>query len=132
MTTNKKLLSSLIAAVFVSGAFVGNAFALDPDDSVGDLTGDKPLSIRQMKIANEKALRAARNGRLLTLKPQSEASRAAYADFPDQSVGDLNGNNPVPVRQQVRDNSIADRQDLLILQFQGDWNGTAKKGFPHQ
>jgi hypothetical protein len=132
MTTNKKLLSSLIAAVFVSGAFVGNAFALDPDDSAGDLTGDRPLSIRQMKIANEKALQAARNNRLLILKPQSEASRAAFADFPDQTVGDLNGNTPVPVRQLARDNAIAGQKDLPILQFQGDWNGTSKKGFPHQ
>lgn len=132
MKTTRTFLSSLLAAVFVSGALVGNAFADDPDDTVGDLNGDKPLSIRQMQIANEKALRAVRGNRLHIVKPDSNAKRAAYADFPDQSVGDLNGNTPVPVRRQAADNAAAGSKNLLILPFIGDWNGTSKKGFPHQ
>ena len=130
MRTNKKFLSSLLAAAMVSAAMIGNAFADDPDDTVGDLTGDKPLSIRLMQIQNQRALAAAQNRQAFS----RQQSNAAYADFPDQTVGDLNGNNPVPVRRQAANNSLARGSDkpLLILQFQGDWNGTAKKGFPHQ
>lgn len=132
MKLYKSTLSSMLAAVFMSASFAGVSFADDPDDTVGDLNGNKPLSIRQMNIANAKALRAARTYRVPDTNRESAATRAAYADFPDQTVGDLNGNNPVPVRRQAADNTAAGQKNLLILPFIGDWNGTSKKGFPHQ
>jgi len=116
MRTNKKFLSSLLAAAFVSTATIGSAFAYDPDDTVGDLTGDKPLSIRQMQIANEKALRDARDNRLLILKVQ----------------GSYNGEETLTASQQAAFNSAKSGDSLPILPFIGDWNGTSKAGFPHQ
>ncbi|QFT29277.1 hypothetical protein K1718_02640 [Roseibium porphyridii] len=124
MRTSKKILSTVVAATFVSGALIGGAFAQFPDQTVGDLNGNNPVSIQQMQIANAKALRDA--GKLNT---KSYVNRAAVADFPDQTVGDSNGNTPVPVRVQA---TRASDSNLTILPFIGDWNGTAKKGFPHQ
>jgi hypothetical protein len=118
MRTSKKILSSVIAAAFVSGAAVGGAFAFDRDDTVGDLTGDKPLSIRQQKIANAKALQDAKNNRLLIL----------------QVEGSFNGEERLTASQQAASNAkIASASGSLpILEFKGDWNGTSKAGFPHQ
>lgn len=118
MRTSRKIISSVIAAAFVSGAAVTGAFANDPDDSVGDLTGDKPLSIRQQQIANAKALEDARGNRLLILPVE----------------GSYNGEERFTARQQAASNAkiAAQRSSLSILEFQGDWNGTAKAGFPHQ
>ncbi|WP_298816869.1 hypothetical protein [uncultured Roseibium sp.] len=124
MRTIKKTLSTVVAATFVSGALIGGAFAQFPDQSVGDLNGNNPVSIQQMRIANEKALRS--SGKLST---KSFVNRAAVADFPDQTVGDSNGNTPVPVRAQATRKTDS---NLLILPFIGDWNGSGKEGFPRQ
>ncbi|MBO6894074.1 MAG: hypothetical protein JJ866_19190 [Roseibium sp.] len=118
MRTTRKIVSSVIAATFVSAAAATSAFAFDPDDTVGDLNGDKPVSVRQQQIANAKALEDARGNRLLILPVQ----------------GSYNGEERFTARQQAASNAkIASRQGTLpILEFIGDWNGTSKPGFARQ
>ncbi|MET1416697.1 hypothetical protein ABVF61_30815 [Roseibium sp. HPY-6] len=125
MRSIKKIASSALTATFVSGALIGNAFAEFPDQTFGDGNGNQPVSIQQMKIANAKALRAA--GRLSVSK--NTVNHSAFADFPDQTVGDLNGANPVPVRKVFAD---TEQPNVPISQFEGDWNGTSRVGFPRQ
>ncbi|PVB62186.1 hypothetical protein [Labrenzia sp. 011] len=119
MRSNRKPLFSLLATAMISAAAIGGAQA-DPNDLVGDLTGDKPLSPRQQQTFNDRALQAASGNRLLILPVE----------------GGYNGETPLTIRQQqvanVRINRSADARALPILRFQGDWNGTAKAGFPHQ
>lgn len=93
MNTTKKILSSLFAATVLSVAFVGNAFA-DPDDNRYSLTGSKALTARQIQIANERALRAAKS---LPVQTQGKIDHSATADYPKQAFGDANGDNPIPV-----------------------------------
>ncbi|TYC64792.1 hypothetical protein FMN63_20250 [Stappia sp. BW2] len=120
MRTSRKVLSTLLTAVFVSGALASNAFAFDPDDTRGDLNGDKPVSVRQQQTINAKALAEARSGKLLILPV----------------VGTSNGEERLTVAQQqvadARTHGAKAKKQLNILPFQGDWNGTAKVGFPHQ
>ncbi len=101
MRNNTTILSTLIAAAFVSGAFVSNAVAENPNQAVGDLNGNVPVSVERMKIQNEKALRAARNVR--RIEPLGYDALATSADFPDQAFGDLSGDVPVPVRTLAKD-----------------------------
>ncbi|AQQ05716.1 hypothetical protein B0E33_20870 [Roseibium algicola] len=120
MRTSKKILSTLLTAAFVSGALAGNAFAIDPDDTRGDLNGDKPVSVRIQQTVNAKALAEARSGNLLILPV----------------VGSYNGEERLTVAQQqvagARAQGARAKKPLHILPFQGDWNGTAKAGFPHK
>ena len=122
MRTTKKIITTLLAAGIVSTAAIGSALADFPRQSFGDLSGDEPVSIEQMRIANQKALQS--SGRSAV-----RVNSAVLADFPDQAYGDLNGENPVPVREQSKSTQS---KNLLILPFIGDWNGTSKTGFPHQ
>ncbi|WP_422373859.1 hypothetical protein [Roseibium sp.] len=123
MRTTKKIITTLLAAGVVSTAAIGSAFADFPRQSYGDLSGNEPVSIEQMRIANQKALNSA-GGSSVRVNNAS-----ASADFPRQAYGDLNGNNRIPVREisKTKNNS-----NVLILPFLGDWNGTSKAGFPHQ
>ncbi|MEM9630422.1 MAG: hypothetical protein AAGA50_03795 [Pseudomonadota bacterium] len=130
MRTTRKILSPLIAAAFVSGAFIGTAYAIDNATQFGDLSGNEPLSVQTMRAQNERALRSSQK-RSVNAYSAGNTNRA-YADFPDQAFGDLSGNNPVPIRRQSVENRASGSDSLLILQFQGDWNGTAKEGFPHR
>ncbi|MEM9634428.1 MAG: hypothetical protein AAGA50_24075 [Pseudomonadota bacterium] len=116
MRTNKKFVSSLLAAAFISTAAAGSALAFDGGEAYGDATGDQPLTIRQMQIANEKALRDARNNRLLILDVQ----------------GSYNGEERLTADQQAAFNVASAKGSKPILPFIGDWNGTAKAGFPHK
>ncbi|WP_305986080.1 hypothetical protein [Roseibium sp. MMSF_3544] len=94
MRTQKKLVSSLLAAVFVSGAFVGSAHAIDLGGVFGDASGDEPVfTSRQISSSGN------------TVRINTNNNAAAYADFPDQAYGDLNGSEPVPVRKLQADNA---------------------------
>ncbi|KZM48721.1 hypothetical protein [Labrenzia sp. OB1] len=119
MRTNRKTLFSLLATAMISSLAIGSAHA-DPNDLIGDLTGDKPLSPRQQSGFNQKALQDAAGNRLLILPVE----------------GSYNGEERLTARQQnianARINASSDARALPVLQFQGDWNGTAKAGFPHQ
>lgn len=119
MTISRKIISTLLAAGVVSVAAVGTASADFPRQSYGDLSGNEPVSVRQLQIANEKALRSVR-GRTVRI-----GNPASVADFADQAYGDLNGDVPVPVRGQTR---VGATPDLLILPSLGDWNGTSAAG----
>lgn len=122
MRTTRKIIATLLTAGVVSSAAIGSAFADFPRQSYGDLSGDEPLSVRQMHFANERALRAVRGNRVQIVNP------SATADFPRQAHGDLNGEERVPVRELT---NARQGGNVLILPFLGDWNGTAKSGFPH-
>ncbi len=113
MRTTKKILSTVLATAFVSGALAGSAFARDPDETVGDLNGDRPMTIRQQRVANEKALRDARTLRII------------------EGKWDLTNQYRIPFEQEKGRNANA-TQPGPLLPFKGDWNGTAKAGFPHQ
>ncbi|POF33672.1 hypothetical protein [Roseibium marinum] len=119
MRANRKTLFSLLATAMMSAVAIGNAYA-DPNDLIGDLTGDKPLSPRQQRNFNEKALQDAAGNRLLILPVE----------------GSYNGEERLTAHQQhianARIKSSSDARALPVLQFQGDWNGTAKAGFPHR
>jgi len=119
MQSTRKILTSLLTAGIVSSAAIGTAMADFPRQTFGDLSGNEPVSVRQLQAANAKALQA---GRGHTVRANSAA---ATADFADQAYGDLNGDVPVPVRGQARSRVSA---DLLILPSLGDWNGTSAAG----
>ncbi|MCX2725678.1 hypothetical protein [Roseibium salinum] len=120
MHTSKKLLSILATAAVLSGASVATAQADNLFDRYGDATGNRPLSIYQQQEFNAKALRDAAGNRLLIL----------------QHVGTLNGEEPLS--QDLQKESIAKihaagtSNARHAMPFQGDWNGTAKAGFPHR
>lgn len=100
MRTHKKLISSLLAAVFVSGAFVGSANAIDAGGIFGDASGDEPVFFTDAQQSiNASQLRFVGNS--------VRVSTGSLADYADQAYGDLNGNNPVSVRQQQVDNARA-------------------------
>jgi len=123
MHISRKIITALIAAGLASGAAAGTAFADFPDQAYGDLNGSEPISVRQQQIANKRILGSV--GSAIAL-PQHTA---VVADFPDQAYGDLNGSEPVSVRalSGVRPVTTAPK-----LNFLGDWNGTAKTGFPRR
>lgn len=123
MNTTRKIITTFLTAGVLSGAAIGTALADFPRQAYGDLSGNEPVSVRQLQISNQKALGAVHGRTVRTSNP------AATADFPDQAYGDLSGDVPVPVRELT---SARPGKNLLILPFIGDWNGTAKKGFPHQ
>jgi len=122
MTIYQKIIPTLLAAGIVSTAAIGTAFADFPRQTFGDLSGNEPVSVRQLQIANDRALGSA---------PSTVGVRnpATTADFADQAYGDLSGDVPVSVRGQAK---VVNSDNLLILPFLGDWNGTSKKGFPRQ
>lgn len=101
MRTQKKLITSLLAAVFVSGAFVGTANAIDLGGIYGDSNGDEPVFFTDsQRSVNSSQLRApARKG--------NRADAGVFADYADQAYGDLNGNTPVSVRRLQADNARA-------------------------
>ncbi|CTQ59848.1 MAG: hypothetical protein RIE06_13230 [Roseibium album] len=101
MRTQKKLITSLLAAVFVSGAFVGTANAIDLGGIYGDSNGDEPVFFTDsQRSVNSSQLRApSRKG--------NRADAGVFADYADQAYGDLNGNTPVSVRRLQADNARA-------------------------
>ncbi len=101
MRTHKKLITSVLAAVFVSGAFVGTASAIDAGGLYGDANGDEPVFFTnsQQSINAGQFLRFSGKG--------DRGDTRVLADYADQAYGDLNGNNPVSVRQQQIDNARA-------------------------
>ncbi|GAB4524882.1 MAG: hypothetical protein Tsb0019_26930 [Roseibium sp.] len=123
MHISRKVITALIAAGIASGAAAGTAFADFPDQAYGDLNGSEPVSVRQQQIANQKILGSAGGA-----TPVRHGT-AIVADFPDQAYGDLNGSVPVSVRELSRARASTGG---LNLKFLGDWNGTAKSGFPRQ
>ncbi|WP_428688085.1 hypothetical protein [Roseibium sp.] len=121
MNKTGKLLSALMTAAMLSGAFSGvasaeNATHLPPGS--GDLNGKNTLTPSQMAEFNAKALRAAANHKLLLL----EAS------------GTWTGEDPVSLDQQQIDNRKAlrakARRPLLSLAPKGDWNGDDGNPYP--
>jgi|GEM_PF-2068519 len=123
MHTTRKIITALLAAGIVSSATIGSALADFPRQAYGDLSGNEPVSVRQLQIDNQRALDA--SGAV----KKGPSGNSAVADFPRQAYGDLNGNQPVPVRALRANKTSA---NVPILPFLGDWNGTAKPGFPHQ
>lgn len=101
MRTSKKIISSVIAAVFVSGAFVGTASAIDFGGLYGDSNGSEPVffTSNQQNINNSQLSRSTNRAK------QSDAR--IFADYADQAYGDLNGNQPVSVRRLQADNERA-------------------------
>lgn len=119
MQTSRKILTSLLAAGIVSTAAIGTALADFPRQTFGDLSGNEPVSVRQLQADNARALNSARG------QTVRESGPAAIADYADQAYGDLNGDVPISVRGQTRSHTSA---DLLILPSLGDWNGTSAAG----
>jgi hypothetical protein len=73
MRTSKKIITTLLAAGIVSTAAIGSALADFPRQAYGDLNGNEPLSIEQMRIANQKALKSA-GGVRVSSHPQTRES----------------------------------------------------------
>lgn len=100
MRSNKKVITSVIAAVFVSGAFVGTANAIDFGGLYGDSNGSEPVFFTSsQQNVNTSQLRSANRS--------VKTNAGVFADYADQAYGDLNGNTPVSVRRQQADNARA-------------------------
>ncbi len=110
----KNTLPTLAAATFISAATIGGAFAFDPDYRVGDASGDRPVAVQQQRVQNARALESARTVTTVEARGQANTQYRLQAQFLNAKPGSTN-KTPLP-----------------ILPFIGDWNGTAKPGFPHQ
>jgi len=119
MTTARKTIATLLSAGVLSVAAAGTALADFPRQTFGDLSGNEPVSVHQLRAANAKALKAVRG------QGATAGNPVTAADFADQAYGDLNGDVPVSVRGQAR---VRPASNLLILPSLGDWNGTSAAG----